>query len=213
MEQLLKGFSCQIYKESFTKNHKAMFEIKSNEVKPAAGRLLLSEPLLRDFYFRRSVVLLIDHGADGSFGVIINKPLKIKLNDVVNGIPDFNLPVYIGGPVASDKVFFIHTLGDEIPESLPVNDVLYWGGNLNALTEKIKKGTLDPNSIRFFLGYSGWASNQLDDEIKSNSWAVAIPKPEMILKLKPEHMWNKYVSTLGNDYRFWLHLPEDPMLN
>jgi len=190
-----------------------MFEIKSNAVTPAAGRLLLSEPLLRDFYFRRSVVLLIDHGDDGSFGVIINKPLKMNLNDVVNGLPDIEAPVYIGGPVASDKVFFLHTLGDEIPDSVPVSDEMFWGGNLEAITQKIKEGTVDPETIRFFLGYSGWTSNQLDDEIKSNSWAVTIPKHEMIMKIKPERMWNKYVGTLGKDYRFWLHMPKDPMLN
>lgn len=190
-----------------------MFEIKSNAVTPTKGRLLLSEPLLRDFYFRRSVVLLIEHGDEGSFGVIINKPLKMKLNEVVNELSDIDAPVYIGGPVASDKVFFLHTLGDEIPDSVPVNDEMYWGGNLEAITEKIKAGVVDPETIRFFLGYSGWTGKQLEDEIKSNSWAVAIPKPELIMKLKPERMWNKYVSTLGDDYRFWLHLPKDPMLN
>ncbi|MBN2728529.1 MAG: YqgE/AlgH family protein [Bacteroidales bacterium] len=190
-----------------------MFEIKSNAIAPTQGRLLLSEPLLRDFYFRRSVILLIDHSDDGSFGVIINKPLKMTLNEVVSGIPEFNAPVYIGGPVDSDKVFFLHTLGDEIPDSVQVNEEMYWGGNLEALTEKIKAGLVDSKDIRFFLGYSGWTSNQLNDEIKSNSWAVAIPKPDMIMKLKPEQMWNKYVGTLGKDYRFWLHMPKDPMLN
>lgn len=202
-----------MYKKNLTNKKKAMFEIKSNTIIPKSGRLLLSEPLLRDFYFRRSVIMLIDHNEDGSFGVIINKPLKMKLNEVVSGLPDFDASVFIGGPLASDKVFFLHTLGDEIPDSILVSEGMYWGGDLEAVTSKIKTGLISTDSIRFFMGYSGWTSNQLDKEIKSNSWAVTIPNLDMIMKLKPDKMWKNYVNSLGKEYRFWLHLPKDPLLN
>ena len=190
-----------------------MFEIKSNTIIPKPGRLLLSEPLLRDFYFRRSVIMIIDHNEEGSFGVIINKPLKMKLNDVVSGLPDVEAPVYIGGPVASDKVFFLHTLGDAIPDSILVGGGMYWGGDLEAVTSRIKAGVISSDSIRFFMGYSGWTSKQLVNEIKSNSWAVTIPRLDMIMKLNPDKMWENYVNSLGKDYHFWLYLPEDPLLN
>ena len=76
--------------------------------KPKQGSILISEPSLRDFYFRQSVILLAEHNEDGSFGVIINKPIEARLKDIIKGFTGYNLPVYLGGPVKTDSIFFIH---------------------------------------------------------------------------------------------------------
>lgn len=190
-----------------------MFEIKTNSLQPAAGKILLSEPLLRDFYFRRAAVLLAEHNEDGSFGVILNKPLKTPFNEIVQGFPDFQGKIYIGGPVSSDRIFYLHTLGDTIQESFEVMKGLYWGGNINHIKELAHHNLLDPKSIRFFVGYSGWSGMQLQDELKSNSWVVAESTSDVLLSMQPANMWNKLVASLGKDYEFWKKLPIDPILN
>merc|ERR1712065_46093 len=92
--------------------------------------ILISEPFLLDYYFKRSVVLLCDHSDEGSFGVIMNKPLSVKLNEVVKDFPDFAAPIYLGGPVQNDSLFFLHTIGDKIEGSVEVINGLFWGGDL-----------------------------------------------------------------------------------
>jgi len=73
---------------------------------PAQGRILISEPTLKDFYFSRSVVLLAEHSTEaGAQGLILNKPLNLKLNEIVKDFPRTEFPVYLGGPVHPDRLF------------------------------------------------------------------------------------------------------------
>jgi putative AlgH/UPF0301 family transcriptional regulator len=91
-----------------------ILHIKGNNVKPAPGKILISEPFLYDHYFKRSVVLLADHNKEGSFGVIINKPMAVDFNEVVKDFPGFVDDLYLGGPVSTNNLFYVHTLGDQI---------------------------------------------------------------------------------------------------
>ncbi|MFO8066025.1 MAG: YqgE/AlgH family protein, partial [Bacteroidales bacterium] len=77
-------------------------------IEPSTGRMLLSEPALQDYYFARSVVLLVEHSeADGTIGLILNKPINLKLNEVIKDFPDITYPLYLGGPVHPDRLFYI----------------------------------------------------------------------------------------------------------
>ena len=89
-------------------------------LKPACGRFLISEPSLQDFYFRKSVVLLAEHNDEGSFGLIVNKPVSVKLSEIVKGFPVFESPVFLGGPVKTDSLFYLHTCGEAIRESMKI---------------------------------------------------------------------------------------------
>ena len=80
-------------------------------MKPIQGSLLVSEPFLLDSYFKRAVVLLSEHDEKGTLGFILNKPTDVKLNDAVDDFPDFDVPLYFGGPVETDTLFYIHTIG------------------------------------------------------------------------------------------------------
>ena len=110
-----------------------IFEIKSNNLKPAKGRLLLSEPLMGDYYFGRSVVLLAEHNKEGSFGVIINKPVAAKLNEVITDFPEFDAHMFIGGPVETDRLFYLHTFGKEVSDSIEILDGVFWGGDMETI--------------------------------------------------------------------------------
>lgn len=188
-------------------------QIKTNKVKPNKGHLLLSEPLMGDFYFGRSVVLLAEHNAEGSFGVILNKPVNAKLNDVVKDFPPFDTNIYIGGPVDTNSLFYLHTCGKEIEGSIEIIDNLYWGGDIDIVKEKMTLNTLNKNDIRFFIGYSGWSENQLESELKRNSWLISTASKDVLLAMSPEHMWKELVDLMGADYEFWNKLPVDPTMN
>ena len=141
-----------------------ILNIKSNNIQPARGKILISEPLMGDFYFKRSVVLLAEHNEEGSFGLNMTKPLSAKFNESVRDFPDFETNLYLGGPVQSNNLFFIHTLGEQIEESHDKMKGLYWGGEIEQIKEMIKLGQLITDEIRFYIVYSGWASEQIDGE-------------------------------------------------
>lgn len=187
--------------------------IKTNNIEPGKGKLLISEPFLGDYYFKRSVVLLADHNEEGSFGLILNKPLDIKLSEIVADLPEFDTKVYLGGPVESDNIFFIHTLGDQVEGSLEVLNGIYWGGNLEVIKEMMLLKKISPSEIRFFLGYSGWSPKQLDEELKRNSWVVSSTNSKDVFDAKPKMLWKKSLKRLGGDYSFWTKFPVDPMQN
>ncbi len=187
--------------------------IKRKVLIPAAGRILVSEPSLDDFYFQKSVILLADYRDEGSFGIIINKPMKTTLSEAVEGFRDFDPPLYFGGPVETDSLFFIHTVGDIVPGSQKIMEGLYWGGDTEIIKEMIILNQLTTSEIRFFLGYSGWSKNQLEDELRRDSWVVADADPEKIFHTKPQNMWSNTMRSLGDDYAIWSNLPSDSQLN
>jgi putative transcriptional regulator len=141
-------------------------------LKPTKGVLLVAEPsIIGDVSFNRSVVLLAEYNETGSVGFILNKPLEYKLKDF---IPEVNssLRVYNGGPVEQDNLYFIHRIPEIIPDSIEISNGIYWGGDFNAIAGLLHKDALREDQIRFFLGYSGWESQQLDQELEVNSWVV-----------------------------------------
>ncbi len=189
---------------------RTLFKIHSNTLEPKPGNLLLSEPTMNDYHFGRSVVLLIDHNdEEGTFGVIMNKRLRMRLNEIVDGFEDLDAPVYLGGPVADNQIFFMHTLGDLIPESYPIMEGLYWGGDAETLDTLIATGIADPTQVRFFLGYSGWSPGQLVNELARNSWIVSKTDSDTLLGAPIDQMWRHYVERMGKAYRFWGYFPKN----
>jgi len=181
-------------------------------IEPKQGIILISEPSLKDFYFRQSVVLLAEHNEDGTFGVIVNKPIDLLLDEVVTGFSGFEYPVYLGGPVKTDSLFFIHTLPD-IENSLRIMDGLFWGGDVEVIRDLMENRSLSEQQIRFFLGYSGWHPNQLDREIGEKSWVLSHASASELITSEPEDLWANYLKNMGNDYAIWANFPADPALN
>jgi putative transcriptional regulator len=163
--------------------------MEPSRIKPNTGRILISVPFLQDFYFKKSVVLLAEHGSEGSFGIIINKPVEVKLSDIASEFEGFDAPVFLGGPVKTDSLFFIHTRPDLIDEGMPILDGLYWGGNIDTVKHLIKQGRLNKSEIRFFIGYSGWVANQLNRELEEKSWVVSLTNPAQVFRSNPLELW------------------------
>lgn len=195
--------------------YKDIFKITHNNVLPAQGNVLISEPFLQDAYFQRAVVLLIEHTRDGSMGFVLNKKTDLVVNTFfpeLERLPE--IPIYLGGPVSANHLYFIHSLGDLIiPGSVKVNDQLYFDGNFEALKRYIMKGHSIEGKVKFFLGYSGWTEGQLGHEISRNSWVVSPATDESILVADGESYWKHSLELLGSRYQTWTKYPKDPYLN
>lgn len=191
-----------------------IIRIQSNDLAPTRGRVLISEPFLGDYYFGRSVVLLIEHeDGEGTFGVIMNKPISTPVNKIIVDFPYFESNVFLGGPVQQDQLYFLHTLGDLVPDAEEVLKGIFWGGDIEAIKAMIQQGAVKPNQIRFFLGYSGWESNQLKGELNRNAWLVSNTTSRALMQTKPVNMWNHFIRRMGTKYDLWLRFPENPELN
>ncbi|MGN7514182.1 MAG: YqgE/AlgH family protein [Allomuricauda sp.] len=182
--------------------------------KPKKGNLLVAEPSLTgDVSFNRSVVLIAEHNNEGSVGFILNKPLDYTICDLVS---DITIPfqVFNGGPVEQDNLYFIHKVPDLIENSIEISDGIFWGGNFEMTVELINNGTITEQDIRFFLGYSGWGTSQLDQELSSKSWVVLPNEYESdILEKSANAFWKEKMVELGGDYLLWSNAPENPSLN
>ena len=194
-------------------NKNELFKIQSNTLNPVIGDVLISEPFMNDFYFRRSVILLIDHNEEGSLGVIFNKRLTIPFNEIVQGFPEFNADVYLGGPVETDRIFFIHTVGEMIPDSHLISNGLYWSGNISVLKSMIKMDLIKPHEVRFYVGYAGWDGGQLREELKANTWVVGRFTAKQLLRTMPDKMWSDFVKQIGKRYALWDKFPVNPSDN
>ena len=197
-------------------SNNGIFKVVHNDLHPQPGRLLISEHFLRDAYFQRSVVLLVEHSGDtGSMGFILNKKTKLAINMLfpeLEHLPE--TPIYLGGPVASNRLFFVHSLGNAvIPNSFPINDHLYFDGDFDALRDYMLSEHNFADKVKFFIGYSGWGKGQLKDEIKANSWVVGHSDDQRVFEDAGEAFWKYTVVNLGEQYKPWIQFPKDPFLN
>lgn len=183
--------------------------IKPQKLGLKKGRLLISEPFLNDLHFRRSVVLLCDHNDEGSVGFIINRLLSITSNEIVPDLLSINFPLFYGGPVEPNTLHFVHKIGDLIKGSREIAEGIFWGGDIETVNDLLNRKIASPDDFRFFVGYSGWASNQLDEEINEKAWWVTKENPDIVFDDDLENMWKKIVGTLGQDYAYMANSPED----
>jgi putative transcriptional regulator len=190
-----------------------IFRIETNHVEPKQGHILIAEPFLSGSYFNRSIIIIASYSEKGAVGFILNKKVDYPVEDIFVDFPDFDSEIHIGGPVGTDSIYFIHTLGDVIPGSVHIKENLYLGGDFNALKLQIKLGLVDHTQVRFFLGYSGWDAGQLEEEIKENSWLVADISQADLMNLEEDTMWSKSVRAMGGRYSMWENYPQNPSLN
>ncbi len=181
--------------------------------KLSKGRLLVAEPsILNDTSFNRSVILLSEHNDEGSIGFIINKPSKYTLNDLIPEI-ESDLIIYHGGPVSNHPLYFVHKAPDLIPDSIKIANGIFWGGDFEKIQELLQDGILKKGDIRFFLGYSGWSKDQLQDELETTSWIVIENNYQNIFAISHQSFWKDQLMKFGGEYKIWANAPEDPNLN
>lgn len=177
------------------------------------GYVLICRPNLMQDIFSQSVILLVNHNAEeGSLGFVLNKKTTFTLADL---LPDLQVdfPVFEGGPVDTDNLFYLHRRPDLISQSELVDNGIFWSGNFNDVKKHILSKELTQKDICFYLGYSGWAKGQLQGEIKNNSWYV-LPKADFDLsQIQEADLWKNQMKKLGGKHLLWMNMPENPELN
>ena len=183
-------------------------------ISPNNGILLIAEPFLKDHSFARSVVLICKHNEEeGTFGFAIHRKLHTTLDKIIEDMEGFKIPVYLGGPVQTDTLHYIHQYPELFLDAVEITEAVYWGGDFALLKKYIKDGTVDLNKIKFFLGYSGWSAGQLEDEMKVHSWITLQSTKQLIFSAAPQDIWQLSLTALGGKYKMMIHYPTDPQLN
>lgn len=159
------------------------------------------------------MVLLADHTIGGSIGFILNKILDFNLNDLVPDMPG-KFHVYNGGPVEQDNLYFIHKLPDLIPGSMEIGNGIFWGGSFEVVKILIQQQKITEKEIKFFLGYSGWDGEQLNEELEANAWIIMNNDDEKkLIERSYFHFWKDKIKQLGGNYLLWANAPEHPSYN
>jgi len=166
--------------------------------------LLLAMPQILDPFFQRSVVLLLDHNDEGSVGFILNRPTELKLQEILEDTeiewPDRSNPAaFFGGPVQPQlgTVLFEHRDEQECPGT--EHPELHGLGITQSLEDLHRLAQQPPRAFRFFLGYAGWGSGQLIQEMMRNDWVTAPVQDDLLFAEDPENSWDTALRAIGID--------------
>ncbi len=190
-----------------------IFQATHRSVLPQKGRILIAEPFLQGPYFARSIILLTEHGPEGSVGFVINKSTDVYPDEVIEDLFNFRGELFIGGPVSSNTLHFLHTLGDLVPGAIQITSTISWGGDFEKIKQLINEGKADSKAVRFFAGYSGWSPGQLESEIAENSWIVTSLDDYQIMRSDSSSIWQESLESLGDVYKTWSNFPSNPAFN
>ena len=185
----------------------------SSEINPQPGALLIAPPMMHDPNFRRTVVLLCEYGPEGSFGLILNRPLGLPLCDVMPSIVRKDMLISAGGPVQPDTLHFLHRNGDLVPDAIPLLDDVFWGGDFDILKVLLESKKMSIHNLRFFLGYSGWSTGQLEEEIEQGGWITHRADTQAIFKDYGDDLWRYVLRKMGGEYAVLANFPENPRMN
>lgn len=173
-----------------------------------SGQLLLAEPFMLDHHFKRSAVVLCEHNKEGSIGFILNRPMEVSVDGLVQDFPEFDAEVYYGGPVDHNTLHYLHNLGELLDDSVKIANGVYWGGDFEKLKVLISTELVKPGNIRFFLGYSGWSTGQLEEEMRLGSWMLADLFANYVFKTRPDDLWQQVMHNKGDKYTVLAQIPE-----
>lgn len=177
------------------------------------GTLLIASPDIDTGFYSRSVVLLCDHSANGSFALTINKPIEVDLPEEVlkSEEGDHPMAMCMGGPMQPNQLMLLHGYGDAPDQTLKICDGIFLGGDLNFLQDLLEK---QPDiALRLCFGYTGWGAGQLEKEFMTGGWYLHPASPALVFDTPPESMWKEALRAMGGKYASLSMLPDDLSVN
>jgi putative transcriptional regulator len=182
--------------------------------RPLKGRLLVATPILGDPNFDGTVVLVLEHGADGAVGVVLNRPTS---TDVAEPLPGWDrlaaepAVVFSGGPVAPDAAICLARSWAEgqLEAYQPLVDSL-GTVDLSIDPDEVSGGL---HAVRVFVGYAGWAAGQLEAEIEAGAWFVVDARPDDALSADPDGLWHSVLRRQRGKLAMYANFPPDPAAN
>jgi len=179
------------------------------------GSLLVALPSLVDPNFKQTVVLLCEAGEDGSMGLVVNRPTPLRLSEALpeqDILQGSDVPVYMGGPVQTDRILILNRGGSPVEGFLPIFSEIALGGTLEALKEAAT-GLGITGEFRPYRGYAGWGPGQLEDEIDEGAWLVLPGDPDAVFTRHPERLWQEIMGRTGGMLGIYASMPPDPTVN
>lgn len=175
-----------------------------DEIESLTNHFLIAMPGLEDPNFARTVTYVCEHSEQGTMGIVVNRPINLRLGEMLEQLsieitaPEAAaMPIYLGGPVQTDRGFVLHTGEDLWDSTLRINA----GVNVTTskdILEAIAHGK-GPEQSLIALGYAGWSSGQLEQEMGANAWLSGPAETEIIFQLPVEERWQAAASLLGVD--------------
>lgn len=167
------------------------------------GQLLIAMPNLGDPNFLKTVTLICQHSTEGALGVVINRPLDLKLSELLEHVQIEPTPqarnrlVHYGGPVQTHRGFILHEPLDALEATLAVTEDIGLSTSRDALAA-IAEGRGQVRNL-IALGYAGWGAGQLEQEIAENAWLTVANDPAIVFELPFEERWAAAAGKLGVD--------------
>ena len=175
----------------------ALADSESGPSSVSKGVLLVASPSLNDPNFYQTVVLILEHGPQGTVGLVLNRATNQLLAEVLPGISRLKGTthrLFAGGPVQPNVILLLSRLKDPQPDMQPVFDSVYVGGTPEALDRLLAKAA-PSDRFRAFAGYAGWASGQLAFEMLQGAWAALPPEKDLFDK-DPAALWPESIDRL-----------------
>ena len=187
-----------------------------SDMKVAPGTFLVAGPELLDPNFMHAVVLMCQHSDQGAIGLVVNRMLP---HTTAEAFPDHpllgavDMPIFQGGPVELDSMQFVHRAPDEIPGSVQLAEGLWWGQAQSVADFLGRAGARAAESVRLFIGYSGWGAGQLEGELVGGVWLPAAGSADLVFEADRESMWRDVLRSLGDAAEGLSDQPPDPSWN
>lgn len=169
------------------------------------GSLLVAAPSLLDPNFRRTVVLVAEHGDDGAMGVVLNRPSETPVADAVPelaGLAGETEPVFVGGPVAIDSLLALAEVDEPDDDEVVVGSIAF-----------VHDPYVDARRGRVFVGYAGWSPGQIEAELDEEAWIVVPAQPDDVFSDEPDELWSVVLRRQGGPLALLATMPPDPSLN
>ena len=178
-----------------------------------AGRLLVATPLIADPTFERTVVLLLAHGAQGAFGIVLNRPSDTRIDDVAPdwvGVTPAPGVLFVGGPVGRDSLVALGRASDLDPSG--ADRILGDCASVD-LSKPPDQGGPDWRAVRIFAGSAGWAPHQLEDELREGAWWLVDGDAADVVTTDPDGQWSAVLRRQRGEVAWFANHPSDPSAN
>lgn len=160
------------------------------------GNIIISTKLLDNTNFEKVVIVITEHNEKGSIGYVFNQLFPRTFNELEEFKHSIAVPLYAGGPVQTDKLYFMHRRPDLIPSDEHVAGNVYLNGDFKKAVQLLNNGQLPVKDVRLFIGYCGWDFKELEDEIAEGSWQLTNADVDFAFSSTPELLWKELHSAV-----------------
>jgi putative transcriptional regulator len=154
------------------------------------GTWLIATTQLHDTYFEKSVIFIHECNARDVIGFMVNRPYQRQLQELVEFNYSKPIALFEGGPVDHEHLYVLHTHA-AIADSTLITQHVHRGGNLHQLVQLANKGLIQPNAYRIFLGYCGWDTDQLQEELTEGSWQTVEAAAGLLFEHPVQDIWQQ----------------------